>query len=731
MSVPAWKQAILDRKKQQQKDEELKHAEEEAYLASLPPWKRSLFLKKKKEAGGAVSIASAATTSKPATTQPSRPAAKQQQTSSAPSTSAVQNRQTTSTANKQPTWGRKESPKIDESQPDRLSASNTNNNNTDSSSSWSRKPVTSAVTPSTQKEASPPASVRSNTENIPLWKRNLMQKQEASKALSSSTAAKQPSQTPGLKTNTSDSSVSKASDSSTARTSDTSQAKPSNAFDDIDDSRLASLPPWKRDLILRKRAAAAKEKEKQAEMAPAFVPKITKRPSQEIDNTIKESDTTDSAKPKSIVKRISDDKISMWRKAEANKTPGEEVVKPGVHSQNEVAKDTMKGAEQMPASQEPNVDGQQTTKLVNGVEKEPEDKEAAPPILKGKDPWAHLSEDDPQFKALPAWKQAMILRRRNDIRRRSNPDAAMHIKKPTQDETDFAEVPAWKQETMLRKSQDKAGDDDNMPDIDDDMPEWKKEKLREQFKKDKNKSKSLPTLLPSNKQLRSNQPSENIPEWKKEAMKGKQSSGKEDDIPEWKKEQQLRQKQQQNIPAKQKDDIPEWKKEAVKQKQQQKPIEEKQNIPLLKSVKPLSPERNTQSYSPTKTSSPHKIPDDDDDDVPCTNIDDLSDSEESDDATGSYDVNPEPSTVRVGSASSGYGSDTNSPATQHGMRHRRTSSKSILVNRKTSNPVSAHYSGFFYYLCGFSDYGFCNFTCLSYLFFSKSNAECHGMKTRL
>jgi len=686
MSVPAWKQAILDRKKQQQKDEEMKQAEEEAYLASLPPWKRSLYVKKKKEAGGTSAPAAA---SKQTATQPSRPAVKQQQTnsSSIAPTSAVQNLQTSmSTTNKQPTWIRTESPKNDESsskQQERLSVSNTNNNNTDKNISWAGKQVLSVDTPTTQRETSPPSvsAASTSTENIPLWKRNLMQKQAAT------STTEQPMR----------------SSNSSNKTTDISQKgqKSSGTFDDIDDSRLASLPPWKRDLIRRKRAAAAKEKEKQAEMAPAFVPKITKRPSQEIDHSFKPSDTSDTAKcgsTRPIVKRISDDKISMWRKAEqvAKTTTGESdaVAKPGANLQNEVAKDTPKEIEE--PSKGPVVDTYQTTKLVNGVEKEMEDKETAPPILKDKDPWAHLSENDPQFKALPPWKQAMIMRRRYDIRRRSNPEIIPTKEKSAQDETDSAEeVPAWKQE--VRKPQDNA--DDDLPDIDDNMPEWKKEKLREQFKKDKNRSKSLPTLLPSNKQVQNKQPLENVPEWKKGAMKGKQSLQTEDDIPEWKKEQNLKQRQQQNIP--------EWKKQAMKSQQ---PVENKDNTPILKSMKPFSPERITQNPSPTKAFNP--IPNDEED-VPCTNIDDISDSEESDDVTGSYDVNPESSTVRVGSASSGYGSDTNSPGTKHGMR-RQTSSKSILVKRKTSNPVSAsHLNGFccFFVLVWFIDCNVSNFSC--------------------
>lgn len=49
MSVPAWKQAIFDRRKKQEDEQKRKQAEEEAYLATLPPWKRALFQKREKE----------------------------------------------------------------------------------------------------------------------------------------------------------------------------------------------------------------------------------------------------------------------------------------------------------------------------------------------------------------------------------------------------------------------------------------------------------------------------------------------------------------------------------------------------------------------------------------------------------------------------------------------------------------------------------------------------------
>ena len=49
MSVPAWKQAIIERHKKQEDEQKEKQAKEEAYLSSMPPWKRALFQKREKE----------------------------------------------------------------------------------------------------------------------------------------------------------------------------------------------------------------------------------------------------------------------------------------------------------------------------------------------------------------------------------------------------------------------------------------------------------------------------------------------------------------------------------------------------------------------------------------------------------------------------------------------------------------------------------------------------------
>jgi len=785
-SIPAWKRAIYDRKKQQQKEEELKQAEKEAYLASLPPWKRALFLKKEKEAGGVAS--SQQGTAKAAT----KPTTKQNQPATVAHAGTQNKQPTPAVANNAPAWKRKDSPIINDTaikqQKVKTSSPVNTNNNNDKSPTWNKKiaPVvaTPAETPSqTETSATVPATVN-GMDGLPLWKRNLLQRQQVSvtnttgdnklQAVNlkvtdtpqtsvaigspkihsklSSTGAR-----PHISSHNSTVSSSNTHDIKSMVTTDTStsssrpRVRSTGSFDDYDDARLASLPPWKRDLILRKRAAAAKGKEQPTTEAvePVRVVKLTRTESMDKKDSgwkkaIKKPSehVTSSASP--VIKRISDDKISMWGK----RADADQVKLVRRRSSQEIDPIKSEDSDSQPVQQKAPAQEE-----IHPVEKE-EKNESAPPILKDKDPWAHLSENDPQFKALPLWRQAMILRRRGDIRRRSNPelymDSSTAAETTAEDEPDFADAPAWKRETLLKKQDEKAIEDEAIPGLDDpDMPEWKKEKLRKNFQeKKKTQSHSLPVLV-KKKQISSYQSDASIPEWKKEAMREKQSlkssdetdnnipewkkeamrekqslkSG-DDDIPEWKKEamkkKQTVEKNDTNIPEWKKEamkkkqtveknntNIPEWKKEAVNEKKYE---EKKDNsaplltsirppspdkAPLLTSIRPLSPDKGGPSSSPVKQYSPQPVDEtdyhssnhiNDDDDIPCTNIDDLSDSDESVGGSCSYDVNPESTSTHVESASSGYSSDNNNT---HGLRSHK-SSKSILINRKISNPVSAY-----------------------------------------
>ena len=797
-SVPAWKQAILNRKKQQQKEEELKQAEKEAYLSSLPPWKRALFLKKEKGAGDTVG-ASQQNTAKGA----AKPTDRQQQSTVTPSATTKNKQQTTApvVASGVPAWKQKESPSssikdsITKQQQANVSPPvNTNNNNSDKGPSWNKKIAPAvAETPSQKDTSTALPAVVNGTDNIPLWKRNLLQRQSTA---TNTTGDKVPQPVNMKVTDQTSfaigspkvygkfSNVGSASPSSTLRSNalntkttdaSTSQSRPRaksvGTYDDYDDDRLASLPPWKRDLILRKRAASAatKEKEKQtAEVTEPTAPvvKVTRRESMERDSewrkTIHNSSENCNLSSGKVVRRLSDDKVSMWKKKAA--VDQSKLVK---RSSQEIdpakleACDAPQVEQKTPAQQDVQPNATQhasnNVALVNGPEKE-ENNESAPPILRGKDPWAHLSESDPQFKALPLWKQALILRRRGDIWRRSNPD--LHIdggsssstNTEAEDEPDFAEVPAWKREALLKRPAEKADENEATPVFDDpDMPEWKKEKLRKSFQdKKKSRSTSLPVLI-SKKDYQSDA---SIPEWKKEAMREKEPLKKTNsDIPEWKKEAM---KEKQSVKSND-NDIPEWKKEAMKEKQsvknndhgipewkkevaKEKKSEQDHGVPLLTTIRPLSPDQGNPSTLPVKQYSPQPIDetdyhnsnhvddDDDDDDVPCTNIDDLSDSDESAGGSGSYDVNQDLTSMHVESTSSSSGYSSDNSNTQ-GMR-RQKSSKSILIIRKVSNPVSPSL-----YQC-ISMLGLIlfisNFYCVFVFYCSSTSVfvEYHGMMSR-
>lgn len=66
---------------------------------------------------------------------------------------------------------------------------------------------------------------------------------------------------------------------------------------------------------------------------------------------------------------------------------------------------------------EPPVNSAKSREAALSPEQNP--KELIPPVFPEVEPWSRVSEEDPEFKALPPWKQALILRRRRDIQLRS------------------------------------------------------------------------------------------------------------------------------------------------------------------------------------------------------------------------------------------------------------------------------------------------------------------------
>ena len=100
----------------------------------------------------------------------------------------------------------------------------------------------------------------------------------------------------------------------------------------------------------------------------------------------------------------------------------------------------------------PQADSEGPTKLV-----EQEGTVLRPPVYKEVDEWANVTENDPSFKKLPLWKQALIKRRRNDIVKRSAPpppEQPASDKQKSSSNRETQNTPKWNVQT-LNKSMEK------------------------------------------------------------------------------------------------------------------------------------------------------------------------------------------------------------------------------------------------------------------------------------
>lgn len=79
------------------------------------------------------------------------------------------------------------------------------------------------------------------------------------------------------------------------------------------------------------------------------------------------------------------------------------------------------------------------------------------PVYKEVDEWANVAEDDPKFRSLPTWKQALIKRRRADIAKRkgltTSVDDVPLTNGPIQAGDGAADVPLWKKQMMQKKAE--------------------------------------------------------------------------------------------------------------------------------------------------------------------------------------------------------------------------------------------------------------------------------------
>ena len=103
-----------------------------------------------------------------------------------------------------------------------------------------------------------------------------------------------------------------------------------------------------------------------------------------------------------------------------------------------------------------------------------------------------MSEEDPAFKALPPWKQALILRRRDDYQRRSSPEEYLRAKElaenPPEEEEETTDGPEhistiWSPTTVADKNNLKhipRETAQKSEDEEENIPPWKMDILRNQ-----------------------------------------------------------------------------------------------------------------------------------------------------------------------------------------------------------------------------------------------------------
>ena len=382
----------------QGEEERRKQTEREEQLSKLPAWKRDMIMKKEREE---------ATSSKPARARPAsatphrtesadkwdkamqkaafqprpsqpQPAPQEQQQPQTPTASAVRDawrRAETTSQDAVPAWKRAL-------------------NKTSSSTLATARTQSTTPTPSQPQtvETSPP-SLESDTPKIPAWKRALQARQQTAAAnkkvvpeqttpsvepawkkkphLNNATITATP-QPPAPKQ---PEPVETIQPSSVPTVTPENPTKPSG-----DDS--PKIPSWKKAMLERQRTAAAKKVESASE----------------------------------------DDKMPLWMKQLRQKKKQKEQPK----EEQQVAA-TEEVVEPLPPQPMPVV--KKAPEIVNASTKQDKSTKLVetegvvnrPPVFHQSGNLATISEDDPAFQKLPAWKKALILRRKQDIEKRTKP----------------------------------------------------------------------------------------------------------------------------------------------------------------------------------------------------------------------------------------------------------------------------------------------------------------------
>ena len=514
MSLPPWKQALLHRRKKQEDEQKKRRTEEDAQLASLPPWKRALLLKQREKKEKEAGVAS-----------------KEVAVERSDSFSKWKNQTQKKSEETRPPWVKKAT----------ANAPRTGGSISTAGRSYSvgSKPTTTTTRNSSNATSSPQVQKRVRRESV--------------------TVVPDPEDTPILLAFKRTNSPEPGSPSLVRSLGPISLRKkkqePVNikekrrSFEDHDD-KFASMPAWKKALILRRRAEASKQesqekqdeqdgleqKEKKpqaiAECQPAkqegktSVPLERKpdmaavqrgnEPSREAEE--RDTSTVSQERPRTYSSPAASKRSAPPRPASRpaptrtaprpppassapNAPPTPPTSKAPPKSITPKISQTATAPKTIPTSTAPKASSTASQKathatkisassrsrpapeIVNRKEAEnaasnklvqQEGVTLHAPVFKEVDQWANVSQDDPKFKNLPSWKQALILRRRADIAKRTGSTSSSRTPSPVQplseeghvktawsprnsfDEAKSPNVPLWKQEFLKKKQS--AGD---------------------------------------------------------------------------------------------------------------------------------------------------------------------------------------------------------------------------------------------------------------------------------
>ena len=387
-NLPAWKRALLEKKKQQEQEEEIKKKQEqEAYIKSLPAWKRAIIMRDMEKNKSASSPSSAVSGNAPisaaggkdkwkaalsvsqnskASPSPAKPAESPAAKTNGPLAGSVGAR------------GAGQLPAIS-----RESTSS-------AKPPWVR--TDSPTSPTSPAKPNPPTSV--STTDAPSPRTLREQKRGAVQSLAGQfrrpASSSPPPVSPGFRGKKETTPQPKVevikkepTQSQGGKQDVLNSPQPAPAATvQIDDSDLVGLPSWKRALILKKRM-------KQAGLT-SLPPAQQSQPGNNATPTSSGRDETDAGTPLSPKAAPS----------KSNSTSS--------------------------SSSKPNVVNRSDDSVDPGSNKllQKEGVTLRPPIFNEVDQWANVTTDDPKFVKLPPWKQAMILRRRKDIAKRSGQETS-------------------------------------------------------------------------------------------------------------------------------------------------------------------------------------------------------------------------------------------------------------------------------------------------------------------